>query len=162
MKYSVLCALLFSISIMKAIDFSPENKQVVVERWREIFNEECATEPDNPLLMFYRDILLSLNEEDVQVALTLIAQATQEPEWETFRVHRDEQSVLQFAHILMQQLRDHVGPNCSLSFPPRLQELDDQARVLGIKEEDLCTRVRQAFLAFTITVSLMSQMSDAL
>lgn len=162
MKYSVLCALLLSVFTMNAMDFSSENQQVVLEHWRTLFNEECASDPGNPLLMLYRDMLLSLNEEDVQIALGLIVQATHEPEWEEFRAERDIESVMDFVQRFMEQLRDHIDPRCTLSFPPRLHAIDEHVQALGLDEQVACARIRQAFLAFTITVSLMSQMSDAL
>lgn len=155
-----LClALLFSVGL-SALQLTQENKDEISMRWQAIFDEQiddASTEIDKVLL---RNQLLAFEDADVEVAAELIAYQSQGSLWDAFVQKKDRESVIAYLTYLTAGLQRFVGPECNFVFPVQLDQIRAYAAEQDINIDVVCTRARQAFLAFTIIVSKMNYIAQ--
>ncbi len=165
MKRSMLLSavMLFYAVPSSALTLTRENVEEIDMRWRAIFDGELVgqtLQTPTQLLERYKKHLLDFNEEDVVLAEQLIVRLCQGDLWNLFVQRKDKDTVLAYIDMLTTALQRYISSECCLRFPPKLDELAYSIRASDLSEIDYCTKLRRAFLAFTIIVSKMNYIAQ--
>lgn len=138
------------------LELTEEHRSEIAACWQRIWHEESediGNKSGN--YKHYRDALLSFTDEDVMIAEKYIACLLQEPSWSRFMQQKDLDSTLEFIHSMTNVLQQTIDSECYITFPPHMSTIADEATRTTLDEDVFLTRLRQAFLAFTIVVSHM-------
>jgi hypothetical protein len=80
--------------------------------------------------------------------------------WDDFLANkRDVDTTMRFVRFMTIALQKYIAEDCQIAFPPHLQDIDAEIVRSGLSQEEFCTKLRQAFLTFTILVSHMDQLA---
>lgn len=171
----IFCILSCATVQMRAAILSPAEKFEVRHRWQSIFMRQLdAIEQDlnfvandqerNDIVWLLQrcavlaDRMVSFDEQDELKALQLMIQLEDGLLWQRFVAQKDSETIQAYMDDLVKSLCSYIGKGCVLGFPPQLFEFDEQVATTGLEERAFMIRARQAFLAFTFTVSKMNMM----
>ena len=129
--------------------------QEIASRWHAIWQEQFqAMEPTDDLYR-YSGKMMQFVEHDLEVAQQLIGGLLQGPLWDHFLKQKDVDATVAFIEHMKGELQKHIAEETELSFPPILQRMHTEIKESGMQEDQFISKVREAFLAFTLVVSRM-------
>lgn len=157
---SLLLAVLYS-SCMFGFVIEEELHTEITTRWRSIWDQQlqATRNVSTSDLNHYVELLINFTEDDADVAEQVITELLQEPAWKEFVVHRDMETTVQFINVMTLKLQQRIWQGSQLTFPPSLEEINEEISRSGLSDDDFCEKLRQSFLAFTIVVSHMDYLT---
>ncbi|MEX0849010.1 MAG: hypothetical protein WD055_02180 [Candidatus Dependentiae bacterium] len=163
-SYTLSCMLLLSMASLQAFQLTSENLWEIDRCWRAIFDEQIENwqhdRSAHSQLEDLKKILLTIDEADAEVAGQLIMHLCQGNLWDNFVEYKSVDTTVAYLDLLKTALQHFIGgAECTLEFPPKLHEIDENMGSGSLDKMQYLARVRQSFLAFTIIVSKMDYLA---
>lgn len=145
----------------QAFELTQENRMEIDACWRGIFDREMlnASSEGAPTLKSYRRHLLAVQEGDIQPVGQLIAHVCRGDLWDAFIAEKSVDTTIAYINYLIRVLNGFISEGAAFSFPLRLHEVHAFVGMHECDVQQVCTRLRHAFLAFTIIVSKMDHLA---
>lgn len=150
----MLMALLLSATCSQVFSLVKENRDEFISCWSACWHEELTNSPEkSEEFNRYVALLTDFTEEDDAVVQELLVMLCQQDSCRNFMMKKDLESMLQFAHVVVFELQKIVCDDSQMTFPPQLAQIAAEIERSGLSEQEYCTKLRRAFLTFTILVS---------
>ncbi len=160
-KYFLLVIGLMQSILMHGFIFDPDGCAVVKACWHDsVWRDELKDASVESKEWHYAQELVAFTEEDIAVVAQLISLLCGKSMWDDFLANKnDVDATMRFLHFITIALQKYIADDCQLTLPPQLQDIDAEIIRSGLSEAEFCTRLRQAFLTFTILISHMDQLA---
>lgn len=160
-KHSLLVIGLMQVILTQGFTFDADGCAVVKACWHDsVWRNELEDAAAESKEWHYAQELVAFTEEDIAVVAQLISLLCGKSMWEDFLVNKhDIDTTMRFVHFITIALQKYIAEDCQMTLPPQLQDIDAEIIRSGLSEAEFCTRLRQAFLTFTILISHMDQLA---
>lgn len=160
-KRSLLTIGLMQSMLMHSFAFDAEDRAEVKACWHDrVWRNELTSAMPESKCWEYAQELVAFTDEDIEMVRQLVSLLCGKKAWNDFVENRnDSETVMRFVRFMTLALQKYIAADCQLTFPPHLQDIEAEVTKSGLSQEEFCTRLRQAFLTFTILVSHMDQFS---
>lgn len=150
---SLLFSLLLSVAGVQAAAWTPEDTVEVAKHWRPIFEYQNEKgEFDN-----YITTLLDITEVDAEVASQIFSFILEHDAFKNFVEKKNLDATISLIEFAIGVLQRTIWDECTLKFPPQLAEVPQDMQKSGLTEQEYLTKLRRAFLVFTLIVTQMDQ-----
>jgi hypothetical protein len=158
----MLAALLLPAVCTQAFALVEENRDEFVKCWTACWQEELANSPQREQeLNRYVAQLLDFTQEDDDAVQELLVALCQTEMCRNFTTKKDLESMLQFVNHVVLELQKTICDDSQMTFPPQLAQVAAEIERSGLSEQEYCTKLRRAFLTFTVLVSQIDAMAKA-
>lgn len=157
MKRRMLLLMFVVAFTAQAFELAQEDRMEIDACWRKIFGQEMhENSSQKVLLKEYRNQILAVQEEDMQHVEKLVADMCKGELWDVFVEEKSVDATIAYIKSLIRSLNEFISEDAAFTFPLRLQEVHAFVNGRACDVQEVCTRLRRVFLAFTIIVSQMN------
>lgn len=150
----MLTALLLPAVCTQALALVEENRDEFIKCWTACWQEELAGSAQREQeFNRYIELLTDFAQDDEAAVQELLVEFCQTEICRHFMVKKDLESMLQFVNHVVLELQKTIYADSQVTFPPQLANIAAEIEHSGLTEQEYCTKLRRAFLAFTILVS---------